>query len=155
MIMGLNGLKEVFKGIIGNPLNESPGSSEMIGNISEIKEEERSQLSLELGKTEIVNDVEPFMKIMKEILESCIEDPSIKSPDEFLQCVTKKLVINVLNFEWLSKAPKDKRELERVVKECGIWNKYFTKFNSIGYYRVKFSAPRKSDRVGIKRIPIC
>lgn len=151
--MGLNGLKTVFREIIGISLKKNSKSSEKVGKINEVKKEkERPQLALDSDRTKNVNDVEPFKKIIRNILELCLKDSSINKPDDFFQCVTRKLVINVLDFNWLNKAPKNIKELEEIIKELGMWKEYCSKFAK--YYRVKFEKPIKSNRIGIKRIPI-
>lgn len=151
--MRLKSLTKVLGWIIGIRPSEPLKSSEKTGKKIEKKgEEKRSQLSLDSSRTEIVNDVEPIREIIVEILDDCLKDPDIKKPDEFFQSFTWKMIINVVNYNRLSKAPRNRKELEVLIKEYGYWGRYYKKMNkSTMFYNI--TTPRISNRRGVKVIP--
>lgn len=153
--MGLNCFVQILKDVVGISFKKVSKSSGRIEKMRKIRQKrKRSQLSLDLDRTEIVNDIEPLDRILIEVVESCILDSAIKTPDDFFQNLINRLTTRVLNFEWLSKAPKDKKELEIFMRKYNLWKKYCAKFNSLGYYKVVFGAPERSNRYGFKRIPV-
>lgn len=151
--MRLKSLTEVLGWIIGIRPSDPLKSSEKTGKENERKgEEKRSQLSLDSSRTKIVNGVEPIKEIIVDILDDCLKDPDIKKPDEFFQSFTWRLIINVVNYNWLSKAPKNRRELEILIREYGYWGRYYKKMNrSTMFYNI--TTPNISNRKGVKVIP--
>lgn len=151
--MRLKSLTKVLGWIIGIRPSEPLNSSEKTGKKNGKKgEEKRSQLSSDSSRTEIVNDVEPIREIIVDILGDCLKDPDIKKPDEFFQSFIRKMIVNVVNYNWLSKAPRTRKELEILIKEYGYWGRYYKKMNrSTMFY--DNATPGISNRKGVKVIP--
>lgn len=151
--MRLKSLTEVLGWIIGiRPSEPLKSSEKLVRKMKEKEKKKRSQLSLDSSRTKIVNGVEPIKEIIVDILDDCLKDPDIKKPDEFFQSFTWRLIINVVNYNWLSKAPKNRRELEILIREYGYWGRYYKKMNrSTMFYNI--TTPRISNRKGVKVIP--
>lgn len=151
----------------------------------EIKEQENKTqpipTSVEPSKTETVNDVELHVSENEQLIKEEVkkELKTYSTPEElmiglceiilgktkvfnrreeFFEEIIRMIYLNVLDPGWIEKAPRTVEDCDKLLKECGLWELYTSKFIKneekvvISSHTYVSSIPPESRRKGVKRL---